>query len=43
MDRAIALNPALEGFLGQDKDDATPLSESFTRLEAILNQGMIRE
>ena len=42
-DRAIALNPALEGFLGQDKDDATPLSESFTRLEAILNQGMIRE
>ena len=43
VDRAIALNPALEGFLGQDKDDATPLSESFTRLEAILNQGMIRE
>ena len=38
----IALNPALEGFLGQDKDDHTPLSDSFTRLEAILNQGMIQ-
>ena len=34
---------ALEDFLGQDKDDATRLSDSFTRLEAILNQGMIRE
>ncbi|NSX34748.1 FliI/YscN family ATPase, partial [Brevundimonas vesicularis] len=43
VDRAIALNPALEDFLGQDKDDATRLSDSFTRLEAILNQGMIRE
>ena len=40
---AQALNPALEDFLGQDKDDATRLSDSFTRLEAILNQGMIRE
>jgi flagellum-specific ATP synthase len=40
-DRAIALNPALEAFLGQDKDDATRLSDSFTRLEAILNQGMV--
>ena len=43
VDRAIALNPALEDFLGQDKDDATRLSDSFTRLEHILNQGMIRE
>ena len=43
VDRAIALNPALENFLGQDKDDHTGLSDSFTRLEAILNQGMIRE
>ncbi|MDZ4364504.1 FliI/YscN family ATPase, partial [Brevundimonas sp.] len=42
VDRAIALNPALEDFLGQDKDDHTPLSDSFTRLEAILNQGMIQ-
>jgi flagellum-specific ATP synthase len=43
VDRAIALNPALEDFLGQDKDDHTRLSDSFTRLEHILNQGMIRE
>ncbi|MBA4807849.1 FliI/YscN family ATPase, partial [Brevundimonas sp.] len=43
VDRAIALNPALEDFLGQDKDDATRLTDSFTRLEQILNQGMIRE
>jgi len=42
VDRAIALNPALENFLGQDKDDHTPLSDSFTQLEAILNQGMIQ-
>ena len=41
VDRAIALNPALEDFLGQDKDDATRLEDSFVRLEAILNQGMI--
>ena len=40
VDRAIALNPALEDFLGQDKDDHTSLDESFVRLEAILNQGM---
>lgn len=43
VDRAIALNPALEEFLGQAKDDYTPLNESFARLEAILNQGMIQE
>ncbi len=43
VDRAIALNPALEAFLGQDKDDHTGLSDSFTRLEAILNQGMISQ
>ena len=43
VDRAIALNPALEDFLSQDKDDATRLTDSFTRLEQILNQGMIRE
>jgi flagellum-specific ATP synthase len=36
IDQAIALNPALEDFLRQDKDDATPLAESFARLEAIL-------
>jgi flagellum-specific ATP synthase len=36
IDRAIALNPALEAFLAQDKDDATPLADSFARLDAIL-------
>ncbi|HET9160259.1 MAG TPA: flagellum-specific ATP synthase FliI, partial [Caulobacteraceae bacterium] len=36
VDRAIQLNPALEQFLGQDKDDTTPLDQSFMRLEAIL-------
>ena len=43
VDRSIALNPALEEFLGQAKDDYTPLNESFARLETILNQGMIQE
>ena len=37
VDRAIALNPALEAFLGQDKDEATSLEDSFGRLAAILN------
>src|SRR5690606_33101706 len=41
VDRAIALNPALEGFLTQDKDDVTRLNDSFDRLETILNQGMV--
>ena len=36
VDRAIALNPALEAFLSQDKDEATPLQESFMRLGAVL-------
>jgi flagellum-specific ATP synthase len=36
IDRAIALNPALEAFLGQDKDEASDLPTSFARLDAIL-------
>jgi flagellum-specific ATP synthase len=36
VDRAIQLNPALEQFLSQDKDDATPLDQSFMRLDHIL-------
>jgi hypothetical protein len=36
IDRAIALNPALEGFLGQDKDEVTDLDTSFNRLADIL-------
>lgn len=37
VDRAIALNPALEAFLGQDKDEATGLEQSFDMLAHILN------
>ena len=36
VDAAIHLNPALERFLGQDKDEATSLDDSFSRLDAIL-------
>src|SRR5205085_10707144 len=36
VDRAIQLNPALEAFLSQDKDDASGLDESFGRLSEIL-------
>jgi flagellum-specific ATP synthase len=36
VDRAIALNPALEAFLSQDKDEATPLNEAFMGLGRIL-------
>jgi flagellum-specific ATP synthase len=37
VDRAIALNPALEAFLAQDKDDQTTLDAGFERLSAILD------
>ena len=37
IDRAIALNPAIEQFLSQDKDDATSLEASFAGLDDILN------
>jgi flagellum-specific ATP synthase len=36
IDRAIALNPALERFLAQDKDEAATLDEAFARLADIL-------
>ena len=36
VDRAIQLNPALEAFLSQDKDEATSLEDSFGQLAAIL-------
>ena len=36
VDRAILLNPALEAFLAQDKDEATPLTEAFDRLEGLV-------
>jgi len=37
IDRAIALNPALEAFLTQDKDEATSLDEAFATLADILS------
>jgi len=39
IDRAIRLNPALEEFLRQDKDEVTRLPDSFARLNAILSEG----
>jgi len=36
IDRAIRVNPAIEAFLGQDKEEATSIEESFTLLAAIL-------
>ncbi|MDB5424115.1 MAG: fliI [Phenylobacterium sp.] len=36
VDRAIALNPALEAFLAQDKDEVTSLDAAFERLDGIL-------
>jgi len=39
IDRAIGLNPALESFLAQDKDEFTSLDHAFTRLEQILEAG----
>ena len=36
IDRAIALHPALEDFLGQDKDEVTSLDAAFAQLDEIL-------
>ena len=36
IDRAIALNPAVEAFLAQDKDEVTSLDAGFARLDSIL-------
>ena len=36
IDRAIRLNPALEAFLGQDKDERTSLDDGFAALQMIL-------
>jgi len=38
VDRAIALNPALESFLAQDKDDYTSLPDAFDRMDGILER-----
>ena len=39
IDRAIALNPALEAFLTQQKDETTRLADAFAELEALLASG----
>lgn len=36
VDRAIALNPQLEAFMSQDKDEVTSLDDAFSALEGIL-------
>jgi flagellum-specific ATP synthase len=38
VDRAILLNPALESFLSQDKDDYTSLPDAFDALDGILDR-----
>ena len=44
LDQAIALNPELEAFLAQDKNEATSMEESFARLQGILSgRGMNQE
>ena len=40
VDEAIRLNPALEAFLKQAKDDATPLPECYQRLAAIMSESV---
>ena len=36
VDRAIVLNPALEGFLSQTKDESTPMDVAFAQLDTAL-------
>ncbi|ESR22671.1 flagellar protein export ATPase FliI [Lutibaculum baratangense] len=38
VDEAIALNPALEAFLGQGKDDTTSIGEGYVRLAEIVGR-----
>jgi len=39
VDRAVSLYPKLEAFLGQSKDDRTPLETGYAQLGAILAEG----
>ena len=39
IDRAIALTPALEAFLTQQKDETTRLDEAFAQVDAVLTRG----
>ncbi len=43
VDAAIQYNPALEEYLGQWKDDNTPLQEGYDQLRAILENGPAAE
>ena len=38
VDRAIALNPALEAFLGQQREERTTIADGYTMLDAILEK-----
>ena len=38
VDRAIALSPALDGFLGQQRDERTTIAEGYAMLKAILDK-----
>lgn len=38
VDRAIRLNPDLESFLGQNKDERTSMDDAFVRLQQILDE-----
>jgi flagellum-specific ATP synthase len=38
VDRAIAINPALEGFLSQQRAERTSIAEGYKRLETIVSQ-----
>ena len=38
VDRAIALNPALEAFLGQQREERTSIADGYTMLDAILEK-----
>ena len=39
VDRAIALNPELEAFLSQQREERTTIGEGYKRLEAIVAKG----
>ena len=41
LDRAIRLNPGLEAFLAQDKQEVTSLREGFLRLQGLLAEGEV--
>ncbi|HEV2518367.1 MAG TPA: flagellum-specific ATP synthase FliI, partial [Devosia sp.] len=38
VDRAIAINPALEAFLSQQREERTSIADGYVMLEAILDK-----